>query len=110
MSADAGNAFKHAGSPNAHARREAVPDPSKVAAKGIKTREAINWLALEAPDHPEPACEIDDEVLRRDAAEQSIQARKEMVNRMRNELRERTEKSRADFETARSWRDNDRER
>ena len=105
-----GDAFKRASSPNAHVRREGLPDPSKVAAKGIKTKEALDWLALEAPEHPEPACEIDDENLRREAAERAARDQRSRVEGMRENMRARARKTRADFETARSWRDHDRER
>lgn len=105
-----GDAFRRAASPSAHVRREGLPDPSKVAGKGIKTKESIDWLALEAPDHPEPTYEIDNETLKREVSESSARDQRNRVNSMRKQMRATARKGRADFETARSWRDQNRER
>lgn len=110
MSGDKADTFKRASSPSAYVRREGLPDPSKVADKGIKTKEALDWLALEVPDRPEPACEIDDDALKREATERATRERRERVQGMREEMRARARKGRADFETARAWRGRDRER
>ena len=95
---------------NAHVRRENLPDPSKVAAKGIKTKEALDWLALEAPESPEPTLDIDDESMRRDAEKDSVRNQRARVQDMRESLRATARKGRADFETARAWRSHNEER
>jgi len=110
VSGDMGDAFKRASSPKAHVRREGLPDPSKVADKGIKTKEALDWLALEAPDDPEPAYEIDDETLKREVSERTTRDQRNRVKGMREQMRATARKGRTDFETARSWRDQNRER
>lgn len=97
------DAFRRMSGPDARVRREGLPDPAKVAAAGIKTRESLDWLAQEKPEHPAPRLEPDDEDTRQDAQAQAIKTRREQSRTMRANLGQRSRKGRDDFETARSW-------
>lgn len=103
-------AFDSAASKAEHVRREGLPDPAELSAKGIKTRETIDWLARAPPSNPAPALEIDDEQQRKIAKEKAHDELRKRANELRRDFQERSRKTRKDFETARSWRGQDRER
>ncbi|SFU18600.1 hypothetical protein [Sedimentitalea nanhaiensis] len=110
MSAKPKDAFERMASNEAHVRREGLPDPSLVAGSGIKTKEALDWMALERPDRPELVREIDDECLRREVQDATIEEKRTQVRNMRMRFRQTARKGREDFETARSFRGHEHER
>ncbi|QAX31060.1 hypothetical protein [Leisingera sp. NJS204] len=110
MIGDPKDAFDRMASNEARVRREGLPDPSRVAETGIKTKEALEWMALEQPDKPELVRDIDDENLRREAQDKTIEERRAQVRNMRTRFRQTARKGREDFETARSFRGHGHER
>ncbi len=91
-------------------KRENMPDPAKVAERGIKTQESLAYLAAQHPAPPEPSYDIDQENTRQAALEQERARQRMRVNWMRERLHERPEKARQDFRTARDYRGHEQER
>ena len=91
-------------------RRECLPDPARLAADGIRTRESLDWLAARHPRPPGLEHHPPDSALRQAAMEAAAKAHRDLINRMRAEFQGRGEKSRKDFGTARDYRGHDRER
>ena len=110
MSVKPKDAFERMASNEARVLREGLPDPSRVVGSGIKTKEALDWMALEKPDRPELVREIDDECLRREAQDTTIEERRAQVREMRMRFRQTAQKGREDFETARNYRGHEQER
>ena len=67
-------------------------------------------IALEKPDRPVLVREIDDECLRREAQDTTIEERRAQVRDMRMRFRQTARKGREDFETARNYRGHEQER
>lgn len=91
-------------------RREGLPDPAKLVERGILTRESLDWLAAREPKPPAPELHIDDPALRQEAREEAEKEYRATVNRLRRAFLARSAKGRLDFDTAREYRDRDRER
>ncbi|MET3600105.1 hypothetical protein [Martelella mangrovi] len=99
--------FESAASPRSTWRRENLPDPKKIAERGIRTKESLEWLAAQKPklpalEHPAPS-----EALRAAAKRESDAAHKAVIDALRQNWRERARKGRQDFETARGRRARD---
>ncbi len=110
MSGDIKLAFDRMAVKDATIRREGLPDPAKIAGSGIKTKEALAWLATETPTEPCFDLVIDDPALRDGAEEQERGEKRARINQMRRRFVGRSRKGREDFDTARNYRDQDRER
>lgn len=90
--------------------RDGLPSPRQVADAGIKTREAIDWLSREELKSPTPGRVIDDPYLRIASDKQARAEIRDQAQALRENFWKTSEKSRADFETARSWRGHNQER
>lgn len=107
---DAAKAFAMMAPEDAIVRREGLPDPAKLAAAGVKTREVLDWLELRAPAPPAPEHHIDDPQLRREALENERAEHRARINALRRQFAGRSEKGREDFSLANRYRQHDRER
>lgn len=110
MSDNAKTSFSAAARRDATWRRENQPDPAKVAEVGIKTEERFRWEEARAPESPALTHEIDQANLRQASIEAAQQEEQARIEQMRERLRQRPEKARQDFRTARDYGGSDRER
>ncbi|WP_170401526.1 hypothetical protein [Ruegeria arenilitoris] len=102
--------FERAAHPSSNWQKEGKPDPEKVAERGIKTRESLDWMAAQEPDKPEPAYKIDNADVR-EASDAGARAKnRQRVTWLRERFHQKSRKARADFATARDFRRDDRER
>ena len=90
--------------------REGLPDPARLAADGIRTRESLDWLAARHPRPPALEYHPPDSALRQAATDAAAKAHRDLINRLRAEFQGRGEKSQRDFGTAHDYRGHDRGR
>lgn len=102
--------FDRAAHSSANYQREGKPNPAKLAANGIKTPESLAWLEGQSPDAPQLTHEIDNADLRQSGIEDARENRRQAIQRFREAFRQSSRKARADFTTARDYRQQDRER
>lgn len=102
--------FGQASATGATWQREGKPDPASVSARGITTRETLDWQAAKAPQTPAPEYHIDDPALRREAQEAVAEEHRATIERLRRAFEGRSAKARQDFVTARDYRGHGRER
>ena len=91
-------------------RKEGLPDPARVAERGILTRESLGWMEAREPKDPAPEHHIDDAELRAAATEAAREEHRARINRLREDFRGRSLKGREDFGMARGQRDPGRDR
>ena len=91
-------------------RQEALPDPAKVAERGIHTKESLDWLAAREPKLPALERHIDNAALRLEATQEAQAKHRAVINALREEFRQCPQKARKDFTVARDYRAPERER
>ncbi len=102
--------FDRAAHPSSSWQREGKPDPAKVAERGIKTRESLDWMAAQEPEKPEPTYEIDNAEVREASDVGARATNRQRITRLRERFHQRSRKARSDFTTARDFGRDDRER
>ena len=102
--------FDRAASQQSTWRREGLPDPAKIAARGIRTKESLDWMESLKPKTPAPELHIDDAALRLEATQEAQAEHRARINALREDFHQRPQKARGDFATARDYRTPERER
>ena len=102
--------FDRSASPQTTWRQEALPDPAKVAGRGIRTKESLDWMESLKPKTPAPELHIDDAALRLEATQEAQAQQRAVINALREGFHQRPQKARGDFATARDYRTPERER
>ncbi|WP_141246513.1 hypothetical protein [Actibacterium ureilyticum] len=110
MSGDPKTPFNRMASKEATIRREALPDPARVAGSGITTKETLDWLEARSPRTPNPELVVDDPALREEAADQARNEETARAQIRRTRFENRSRKGREDFRTAQRYRGEGRER
>jgi hypothetical protein len=91
-------------------RRDAAPPADKVAAKGIKTRESLDWMNALYTSRPDLTFEHGNAFTRAAATEAARDEHRARIARLWEEFRARPLKARGDFRLARDYRGQERER
>lgn len=102
--------FREAAHPGAAVRREGLPDPGKLAEQGITTKETLDRLAARKPKEPAAEYHIDNANLRREATAQARADHRALIEKLRENFRDRSAKGRSDFRTAQRYRGRSHER
>ena len=91
-------------------QRESRPPADKVAAKGIKTRESLDWMKVSHTSPPHLTFEHGNAFTRAAATDAAREEHRAQIAKMWEDFRSRTQKARGDFGLARDYRREERER